>query len=203
MRNSENKWINTSVLKAIFVLGLVCLPLTGCVGVVVGAGASAGVAALEERTAKTIAKDTAMAAKIRLNLVNANEKLMTGIGVEVYEARVMMTGIVPTEELRAEAIQLAWKVEQVGDVLNEIQVADTGIVDFAKDSWITTQLTSKLTFDRDVQAINYNIETVNGIVYMIGLAQNQKELDRVIGYAREIGGVQRIINHVGIKKAAS
>lgn len=191
------------MFKVITVLGLVCLPLSGCVGVVVGAGASAGVAALEERTAKTIAKDTTMAAKIRLNLVNANEKLMTGIGVEVYEARVLMTGIVPTEELRAEAIQLAWKVDQVGDVLNEIQVADATVVDFAKDSWITTQLTSKMTFDRDVQAINYNIETVNGVVYMIGLAQHQKELDRVVGYAREISGVQRIINHVRIKKAAS
>ncbi len=195
--------ITGPVARLLIIAGLACLPLSGCAGIIVGAGASAGVAALEERSAKTVASDTTIATKIRFNLINANEKLMTGVGVEVYEARVLMTGIVPTESLRAEAIQLAWKVDKVEDVLNEIQVADVSLVDLAKDSWITTKLTSTLTFDRDVQAINYNIETVCGIVYLIGLAQNQNELDRVIGYAREIGGVQRIINHVRVKKVGS
>ena len=197
------QWNSRSLLQALLVLGLLTVPLSGCVGLVVGAGASAGVAALEERSAKTIANDTTTATKIRLNLVNANEKLMTGIGVEVYEGKVLMTGIVPTEALRAEAIQLAWKVEEVKDVYNEIQIADSSLVDIAKDSWITTKLTSSLTFDRDIQAINYNIETVNGVVYLIGLAQNQAELDRVINHARDISGVQRIINHVRVKKAGT
>ncbi len=192
-----------SIASAVLVAGVLGVSLSGCAGVVIGAGASAGVAALEERTAKTIAKDTTIATKIRISLVDAHEKLTLGVAVEVYESRVLMTGAVPTEELRAKAIQLAWKVDGVKDVLNEIQIADVDAIDVARDTWITTQLTSGLTFDRDVQAINYNIETVNGIVYLIGLAQNQKELDRVIARAREISGVQRIINHMRVKKAGS
>ncbi len=44
----------------------------------------------------------------------------------------------------------------------------------------------KLTLDNKVLAINYAIETVNGIVYLIGIAQNQSELDRVIAHSRTI-----------------
>ena len=202
-----NRWASASgagrVARVLVIAGLVAGALSGCAGIVVGAGATAGVAALEERTAKTIASDTTIATKIRLSLIDSHEKLALGVAVEVYESRVLMTGTVPTEELRAEAIQLAWKVKEVKDVLNEIQITDVGLIDVAKDSWITAQLTSALTFDRDVQAINYNIETVNGTIYLIGLAQNQNELDRVIARAREIGGVQRVINHVRVKKAAS
>jgi len=206
IRNLNRRtWVSGTarMARALVVAGLAGGFLSGCAGIVVGAGATAGVAALEERPAKTIAKDATIATKIRLSLVDAHEKLTLGVAVEVYESRVLMTGTVPTEELRAQAIQLAWKVEEVEDVLNEIQITDVGIIDIAKDSWITAQLTSSLTFDRDVQAINYNIETVNGIVYLIGLAQNQKELDRVIARAREISGVQRIINHMRVKKAGS
>jgi len=206
MIESLSRWASAcgigQVAKLLVITGLAVGALSGCAGMVVGAGATAGVAALEERTAKTIAGDTTIATKIRLGLVDAHEKLALGVAVEVYESRVLMTGTVPTEELRAQAIQLAWKVKEVKDVLNEVQVTEVGLVDVAKDSWVTAQLTSALTFDRDVQAINYNIETVNGIVYLIGLAQNQKELDRVIARAREIGGVQRVINHVRVKRAA-
>ena len=41
---------------------------------------------------------------------------------------------------------------------------------------------------------------VNGIVYLIGIAQNQKELDRVIAHARDINYVRNIISHVRVKK---
>jgi osmotically-inducible protein OsmY len=52
-------------------------------------------------------------------------------------------------------------------------------------------------------AINYNIETVNGTVYLIGIAKSQLEVDRVIAHARSLGYVKRVISHVRIKKAAT
>ncbi len=49
--------------------------------------------------------------------------------------------------------------------------------------------------------MNYSIETVNGVVYLIGVAQSQEELDRVINHARQISYVRRIVSHVRIKGA--
>ena len=177
----------------------VLLPLGGCVSMVVGAGATVGIAAMEERPFGVHTEDTTLASKIRYNLVEAGGEYMTSIGVEVYESRALLTGTVKDEAMRAEAVKLAWKVDRVKDVFNEIQISESGIANYAKDSWVTTQLKSKITFDQDVLAINYFIETVNGIVYLIGIAQNQKELDRVIAHARELGYVKRVISHVRVK----
>ncbi len=181
-------------------VGVAAGPLGGCAGAAVGAGATVGVAAMEERPIEIIAQDTAISARIKLSLVEAGEEYAARIGIEVYEGRVLVTGAVPNEEMRAEAVRLAWKVRGVRDVLNEVQVRDSGLRDFAQDSWVTAQLTSKMTFDKQVLAINYSIETVHGTIYLIGLAQSRAELDRVIAHARSINYVRNVISHVRVKE---
>lgn len=185
------------------VLGLVAGGLGGCAGILVGGGAAVGTAAYQERGVQIVARDLAAATKVRISLLNAGEPYAIGVGVEVYEGRVLLTGTLANEEMRATAVSLTWKSEGVTDVINEIQIRDSSLRDLAKDSWITAQLKSKLTFDKNILAINYSIETVNGIVYLIGIAQNQQELDRVIAHARNLSYVRRIISHVRVKKAVS
>ncbi|MDA0305295.1 MAG: BON domain-containing protein [Proteobacteria bacterium] len=182
-------------------LGL--LTITGCAGAVIGGGAAVGTAAYQERGVRGVARDIATATRIRTGLINAGEKYVSGVGVEVYEGRALLTGVLADEATRAQAVGLVWKVEGVKDVLNEIQIGASSLRDLAKDSWVTTQLKTKLTFDREILAINYSMETVNGIVYLIGIAQNQKELDRVIAHARDIDYVRNIISHVRVKKGRS
>ena len=97
---------------------------------------------------------------------------------------------------------MVWKTEGVKDVINEIQTGTSSLRDLAKDAWITTLLHTKITLDKKILAINYSVETVNGIIYLIGIAQNQVELNRVIAHAKTIGYVKRITNHVRVKKSA-
>ncbi len=189
-------------ITAVLLLALLA-PLSGCVSMVIGAGATVGVAAMEERPLKVHLRDTTIATEIRYNLVEASEKFITGVGIEVYEGKALITGVVENEVMRAHALKLVWKVEGLKDVYNELQVGDNGITNFAKDSWVTTQLKSKTTLDQDVLAINYTIETVNGVVYLIGIAQSKREIDKVIAHARSLSYVKRVISHVRIKKAAS
>ena len=189
-------------ITAVLLLALLA-PLSGCVSMVIGAGATVGVAVMEERPFKVHLRDTTIATEIRYNLVEASEKFITGVGIEVYEGKALITGVVENEVMRAHALKLVWKVEGLKDVYNELQVGDNGITNFAKDSWVTTQLKSKTTLDQDVLAINYTIETVNGVVYLIGIAQSKREIDKVIAHARSLSYVKRVISHVRIKKAAS
>ena len=195
--------MNFSKLMTVLLLLTLFAPLSGCVSMVIGAGATVGVAAMEERPLKVHLRDTTIATEIRYNLVEASEKFITGVGIEVYEGKALITGVVENEAMRAQALKLVWKVEGLKDVYNELQVGDNGITNFAKDSWVTTQLKSKTTFDQDVLAINYKIETVNGVVYLIGIAQSKREIDKVIAHARSLGYVKRVISHVRIKNVAS
>ncbi len=182
---------------------VIALLLGGCVGVAVGAGATAGVAAYQERGIEAAAIDLNLEAQIVNLWLQKDETLTLKLGIEAYEGRILLTGVVEDPEMRDEAVRLAWTVIGVKEVINEIQVtSDSGIVDLARDSWITTQLKGKLTLDNKVLAINYAIETVNGIVYLIGIAQSQDELDRVIAHSRTISYVRRVISHVRVKGTA-
>ncbi len=189
-------------LAAVLLLAA-ALTLGGCAGAVIGGGAAVGTAAYQERGVQGVARDMATATRMRTRFLDAGEEYVTGVGVEVYEGRILLTGTLADENRRATAVGLAWKTDGVKDVINEIQSGKATFRDWAKDSWITAQLQSKITFDQKILAINYSIETVNGIIYLIGIAQNQTELGRVIAHARTIGYVKRVITHVRVKEGAS
>ncbi len=176
--------------------------LNGCTGAVVGAGAAAGVAAFEERTIGTVADDAKIAAQIRLTIMDRGPDYALKIGIEVFEGRVLLTGLVPTENMRAEAVQKSWSISGVKDVLNEIQISSDSLIGTARDAWISAQLTTRITIDEKIFAINYVIETVNGVVYLLGIAQNQQELNRVIAHARNLKYVRKVISHARLKVPA-
>lgn len=192
------------LISRIFVcIGLVTM-LSNCAGAIIGAGATVGVAAYQERGVEAVARDTKLATQIRVAYLDADSTLATNIGIEVYERRALLTGLIENDTLRAHAVQIAWSIDGIKDVLNEIQIRnEEGLVEFAYDSWISAQLQTKITFDADILAINYSVETVNAVVYLIGIAQDQVELDRVLAHARSIDRVRRVISHVRLKDAGS
>ncbi|MBT6285382.1 MAG: BON domain-containing protein [Rhodospirillaceae bacterium] len=178
--------------------------LQGCVGAVIGAGATVGTAAMEERGIAGVTDDAAL--RIRLNglFSGKDERLWRKVGLQVYMGRVLLTGAVETEDMRAEAVRLAWSAEGVKEVINEMQIAQSGgATGFARDTWIATQLKSALLFDKDVSSINYSVESVGGTVYLIGLAQDRAELNRVMNHARGMSYVKKVVNYVLIKRPPS
>ncbi len=171
-------------------------------GLALGAGAATGIAAYEERGMAVVAKDLEMSALLRARLFDKDPELAAKIGIEVHEGRILLTGALDTEKQRGIALAQAWETDGVKDVYNEILLgSEGGILNFIYDSLITTELKSKITLDKKILAINYAIETVNGTVYLIGIAQDKKELDRVMAYARNLDYVRRIVDHVLIKEA--
>ncbi len=190
-------------LRAAALAGVLGFALSGCVGAVIGGGAAVGVAAYQERGVEGVSRDLRMDAQITEAYLRHNHEMLTHIGITVFEGRVLATGQVDDAQMQADAVRLAWTVPGVTEVLNEIQVSPSGsALDTARDAWISAQLKAKLTFDKDVLAINYTVETVGGVVYVIGIAQNRAELARVIGHARSIDYVERVVNHVRVKGEA-
>ncbi|MDP7099696.1 MAG: BON domain-containing protein [Rhodospirillales bacterium] len=173
--------------------------LSGCAAMV-GAGATVGVAAVQERGLKGRVSDLEIEAQVLEKFVKAGFKLTSTIGAEVYEGRVLLTGASTDIKITDQAVKLVWEVDGVKAVLNEIQVGkNSGISDIAQDSWITAQVKSKMTFDEDIFSINYVVETVNGTVYLIGIAQNEAEHKRAKQHAASVKFVRNVISHVRIK----
>jgi len=181
--------------------------LAGCVEAAVGAGATVGVAAMDDRGVGGVARDAGLATRVRGKWLNydleTGDTLAVDGSVKVYNRRAMLTGTVKSEQIRATAVRLTWEVEGIDEVINELAVGDTSAADSAIDSWISAQLTTKLTVDKDVHAVNYIVKTESAVVYLIGAAQNQAELDRVLGHARSVARVRDVVSHIRVKPAGT
>ncbi len=181
-------------------LMVAALGLSGCAGVVAGAGAQGLVAAAQERKLLDAVDDKTIQLRINARFLNHDANLFRRVETEIVEGRVLLTGNVPRPEDRVVAARLTWQVAGVREVLNEIAVNDRGgILNYFKDSWITTRLRAKMITDAEIVDINYSVETVNGTVYLIGIAQDEAELKRLTGHARTLSGVRRVISHVRMK----
>ena len=189
-----------NILTTIAFAFLTGVSLSGCTGTFVGVGAAAGTAAMEERGIALAADDTAFGCVLTL-YAEDDERLWRKIGFQVYLGRVLLTGVLDTAEMRAQAVRLAWKAEGVVEVINEIELGDTsGLKGYGRDKWIIAQLKSRLLFDKEVSSINYSIDAVRGKVFLIGIAQNTQELDRVLNHARSINYVRKVVSYVRIKR---
>lgn len=173
-----------------------CSPLD----LAIGGGATTGVAASQDRGIGGAIDDTKILTEINAELAHKDSNIFIALTLSVYEGRVMMTGVLKNQDDVDFAVKTAWGVDGVKEVINEIIIDPTGLTgSFASDTFIVTQLRAKLLLDKDVSAVNYSVDAVRGVVYIMGVAQSQDELDRVIGYARNIRYVERVVNHAILK----
>ena len=185
---------------AIVTAAILTTALGGCTGLAVGAGATMVTAAAEERGVTRAASDLAITTNVTALWIKYDPELVTDLDITVSEGRALLTGTVETQSRRLEAVRLTWRTPGVKTVINEIQVRKSGgITGYARDSWITTQLVSRLSFDRNVDYINYTVETVNRTVYVMGIAQDQNEINRITTHARYVRYVRGIVSHIRLK----
>ncbi len=181
--------------------------VAGCspVGLALGAGASLGVAASQEGGVRTAVSDSAISLKIADLWFKRDFDMYRRLSMTVKEGRVLVTGSLPDPDMRVEAIRLAWQADGVKQVLNEVTVEQPGksvvskATDSVSDTWIASNIKTKLLLDKNVESINYNIDTAQGNVYLMGIARDQKELDRVIDTARNTDQVKNVVSYVRLR----
>jgi len=175
--------------------------LSGCAAAIIGSGTEGAVVAAQERSAGSAVDDAGILIKIKAQYASNDVKdLLANVEVKVVEGRVLLTGNVDKPDSQIQAVTLAWQVSSVKEVINEIQISDkAGFANYARDVWISTQIKSRLLFTKDIHSINYSIITVNQTVYMMGVAQDQDELDKATNVASTTSYVQRVVSYVRLK----
>ena len=71
--------------------------------------------------------------------------------------------------------------------------AETNFKNSAKDALITAQLRTALIFDRNIKGSNYSLDTINGKIYIFGIALTEDEKRKVIEEGKRIYGVKEVI----------
>ncbi len=180
---------------------VLALGLGGCTptGLAVGAAATVGTAAAREKGLDGSWNDGVIRLRIQELWLESDPGLFAKLGLTVEEGKALLTGKVADPETRVEAVRLAWRAPGVREVINEIEIDEpVGFGGFARDSWIIARLRSKLLLDRAVNSINFSIDAVDRVVYVMGIARDRAELERVIGHAKDIAYVRRVVDYVRI-----
>jgi osmotically-inducible protein OsmY len=185
--------------KTIISLLLPTLLLTGCaVPLIIGGGAVATVPFRKKGVSGTI-NDMSLITSVDAKLYEYDAKAFTQIDTDVYNGEVLLTGLVENPSISSKAEELAWTVEGVRAVYNHIQPSKNSLLDYTKDTWITTKIKSKFLTDRDIKNLNYSVKTLAGVVYILGTAETQVELEKVHSVAGETTGVSKVISYVSLK----
>lgn len=179
-------WLQRSVL----VLSL-SVQLSGCVGIQLNP---------QERNFFAAVDDLNIQTEFNARLIGESGALFANVNSTVIEGRLHITGTVPAQVDRQKVTRIAWTIPAVTEVVNDIEVTTaTGLVEAARDRWITARLRTLMIGDTRIRDSNYAIDTENGIIYLNGIAQSREELDRVLEYARSVSEARQVVSYVIMK----
>ena len=183
------------------VLSIFVIILTNCsIPVATGVATKAVTVSNSDRSIGEFVDDVLIKAVLKNSYFDQSEKIFFNVDVEVSQGRVLLTGTVDNIDLRIEATRIAWGVKGVKTVINEIQISQSdSIFNFADDLVISTKVLAKLMLDEEINSLNYNIETVNKIVYIIGISRSSDEKQKAIELAKEVFGVEEVVDYITIK----
>ncbi len=198
------------MIKIHFLIRILCLfflinVIGGCVPIILGGGAVSSKMSLQEKTVGESLSDSTIWTKIRAAFIkNEIDSLFGSVNVEVNEGKVLLTGSVEKKEDIITILRLVWQQDGVKDVINELKIVPKverpGVFEYTRDSWITTQIKTKLFLSGKVRSINYSIETIDGTVYLFGISRNEEEIEDVRDIISTVKGVRNIKVYVRVKK---
>jgi len=190
-------------VKKFIILSTILLSLSACVETVVVGSVATGTIVMRDKSFSDTKKDTIIETTIGFKfLANGLKNPGNSVEVTVNEGRVLLTGIIRDAAREKKAVDIAWAVEDVKEVINEIQILDgeklrpRSFTRAAQDTLLTLQIDTKLLFKKDAHLYNYEIDTVNGVVYLIGVARNERELEKVLDAVARVRGVKKVVNHI-------
>lgn len=138
--------------------------------------------------------DAKMETLIAVNIKKAHPQLESAhINVNSYNRRVLLTGEVPTEELKTLAGDTARKYQGAREVFNELQVRNnTTVLARTSDSWLSTKVTARLVAEKGLNTRGVDVVVEDSVVYLMGTVSH-RDANRIAAIASRIGGVQRVV----------
>jgi len=169
--------------------------LSSCVATaIVGGASAAGSGTFDERSVGRHVDDVSIASKIDAKLVAEKDMPSRWVSVEVIEGVVTLTGYLPDEEKIKRALYIAGTVEGVKEVRNKLEVGAPSLGSLFSDSWITTQVKTKLIGDKQVNGVSVHVETVDGKVYLQGIVASDVQRYRAVDLTRSVDGVTAVVD---------
>ena len=193
------------MIKLVFItiIFMNLIVIQGCspVGILASGGATTMVVAEGDRSLGTVVDDATIKLNISAKFLKSENNIFLDINTNVTSGKVLLTGIVETQEIRIDAVKLVWEISDVREVINEIEIGSkTTLKEYANDLWITAQVKSIAAKTVGLRVLSYNFETIKGKVYIAGISSRPKQLQEIVSAIETVKGVKEIVNYVTIKE---
>lgn len=154
-------------------------------------------ACASSRTLSGSFNDISADAQLKAVLFADREFDYSDVDLTVYEGRLLLTGTMHSEAGRKKLVENAWKADGVEQVIDEIFVGDgTSVGQGFEDARIDQTIRTKFLTSDDIRSGNYKIAVSGAVVYLLGVARDEKELNKALEAARTVKGVEGVISHV-------
>jgi osmotically-inducible protein OsmY len=155
-----------------------------------------------ERSFGDRVSDATTSAQVKSRLLWNRATSGLDIKVETVDGEVTLQGEVGSAAEKELAERIARDTRGVHGVNNRLSVAGEGsggaravareVGDALSDTWITARVKSSLLYSRNVDGLDFSVETRDGVVYLSGSADSRAERDLAVEIAKDIRGVSRV-----------
>ncbi|AXO15393.1 BON domain-containing protein [Thalassospira indica] len=196
------------VLKTVSVCALLAVPLAACGPLQMP---------LEDRTGNDQWLDTQIKSGILGEFSKVDHTYLMDVNIDIWEQNVMVTGMVDSKGKYYDVVSLVKQDNRIKTVYDHLVIADQETIDAyhraedeygknavptdsatqsVSDVWIESQIKALLLAEKGVSSVNYRWQSVQNVVYIMGEAQSDAELEKVLSIVRRIKGVTKVVSHI-------
>ncbi|QPO13107.1 BON domain-containing protein [Thalassospira sp. A40-3] len=196
------------VLKTVSVCALLAVPLAACGPLQMP---------LEDRTGNDQWQDTQIKSGILGEFSKVDHTYLMDVNIDIWEQNVMVTGMVDSKGKYYDVMSLVKQDNRIKTVYDHLVIADQETIDAyhraedeygknavptdsatqsVSDVWIESQIKALLLAEKGVSSVNYRWQSVQNVVYIMGEAQSDAELEKVLSIVRRIKGVTKVVSHI-------
>lgn len=195
MLEEERFWLER-IISIILILFFThsCSSISSVVSMVGNAGISS-------KGFKSSLNDSYIRTKIVTNISMLDIDNLTNVAVNISKGKVLLTGYIDNYDERLEIVKNVWNVDGVKEIINELKINDSvSLSDRTSDLLLKTKINSQLLFKSGINSNNYNVDVVDGEVYIIGLAENLDEKIEVEKLLSNLEGISKLVTIIDIPK---
>jgi osmotically-inducible protein OsmY len=115
------------------------------------------------------------------------------VSIDSFNGIVLLTGQVPSEELRNLVADTVYKLNPVREIHNELVASEpTNFAARSQDAWISTKIKAQLLADSETESRRVHFVTENQTVFLMGMVTHA-EADRIVNMVSHTADVQKVV----------
>lgn len=181
------------LLSAVLAAGL--LPaLSACVPAIVATGAAVTLISAHDRRSTGTQADDETSEWKGSNRLPAQYGDAVHVNFTAFNRRLLVSGEVPSEDVRQAIGALAEQIEGIRQVHNELQVAPPATLGSrSNDAWISSKFKARLVDSNQLSANHIKPLTESGTLFLMGIVA-EREARVAVAIARTTAGVRKVVN---------